>query len=338
MTNINANSPVQNNTLPSSYSAPVGKQDELSLLIQQANSGDPVSQGKALASLDALTGSRENTSALIGGQPLQQSGGIEQIALGQGKKNSSIKINYDPAPTVSKDRPYHDPAKGEGARNTIEIRYRSAFDKPVSTATADPKHLYAVYTDANGKQTWLGGFPESPKSGGFGRIISLTDGYKPGTADYGSAGKTLPYQRAATLSGSPAEVKALFAQMQANGKKIDEANIPYLGLTENSNSFIYTVTKAALDQKGTGINLDWKAMGGFTPGSGQDLNKDVLTPQGIFKGATDQVRKTGKEMGDSFNSGVQKAREGVENIPNSLKKTWDMLIDSILNPKPLIGR
>jgi hypothetical protein len=334
MTNINANFPVQNNTLPSSYSAIVGKQDDLSLLIQQANSGDPVSQGKALASLDALMGGRENTNRLINGQ----ASSVEQIALGQGKKNSSIKINYDPAPTVSKDRAYHDPAKGEGARNTIEIRYRSAFEKPVSTATADPKHLFAVYTDANGKQTWLGGFPESPKSGGFGRIISLTDGYKPGTADYGSAGKTLPYQRAAVLSGSPAEVKALFAQMQANGKKIDEANIPYLGLTENSNSFIYTVTKAALDQKGTGINLDWKAMGGFTPGTGQDLNKDVLTPQGIFKGATDQVRKTGKEMGDSFNSGVQKAREGVENIPNSLKKTWDMLIDSVLNPKPLIGR
>jgi hypothetical protein len=334
MTNINASYAVQTNGLPPSYSAPISKPNDLDQLIQQANLGDPVAQGKALAALDGLTGSRDTTNALISGQ----AGGVEQIALGQGKKNSSIKISYDPAPTVSKDRPYHDPAKGEGARNTIEIRYRSAFDKPVSTATADPKHLYAVYTDANGKQTWLGGFPESPKSGGFGRIISLTDAYKPGTADYGSAGKTLPYQRAAVISGSPAEVKALFAQMQANGKKIDDAKVPYLGLTENSNSFIYTVTKAALDQKGTGINLDWKALGGFTPGSGQDLNKDVLTPQGIFKGATDQVRKTGKEMGDSFNSGVQKAREGVENIPNSLKKTWDMLFDAIINPKPLIGR
>jgi hypothetical protein len=338
MTNINANYSVQNTSLSPSYSAPVGKQDALAQLIQQANSGDPVSQGKALAALDALTGSRENTSALIGGQSLQKSNSVEQIALGQGKKNSSIKINYDPAPTVSKDRPYHNPSKGEGARNTIEIRYRSAFDKPVSTATADPKHLYAVYTDNNGKQTWLGGFPESPKSGGFGRIISITDGYKPGTADYGDGKTTKPYQRAATLSGSPAEVKALFTQMQANGKKIDDAKIPYLGLTENSNSFIFTVTKAALDQKGTGINLDWKAMGGFTPGSGQNLNKDVLTPQGIFKGATDQIYKTGKEMGDSFNSGVQKTRENIENLPNSMKKTWDSFVDGILNPKPLIGR
>jgi hypothetical protein len=334
MTNINANYAVQNSNLQPSYSAPVSKPNDLDLLIQQANSGDPVSQGKALAALDGLTGSRDNTNALISGQ----AGGVEQIALGQGKKSSSIKISYDPAPTVSKDRPYHDPANGEGARNTIEIRYRSAFDKPVSTATADPKHLYAVYTDANGKQTWLGGFPESPKSGGFGRIISLTDGYKPGTADYGSAGKTLPYQRAAVLSGSPAEVKALFAQMQTNGQKIDDAKVPYLGLTENSNSFIYTVTKAALDQKDTGIKLDWKALGGFTPGSGQDLNKDVLTPSAIAKDALNAYLDTLKKMGDSFNGGVQKARENIENLPNSMKKTWDSVIDAIINPKPLIGR
>lgn len=334
MTNINANYAVQNSNLPPSYSAPVSKPNDLDLMIQQANSGDPVAQGKALAALDGLTGSRDATNALISGQ----SGGAEQIALGQGKKSSSIKISYDPAPTISKDRPYHDPAKGEGARNTIEIRYRSAFDKPVSTATADPKHLYAVYTDANGKQTWLGGFPESPKGGGFGRIISLTDTYKPGTADYGSAGKTLPYQRAAVISGSPAEVKALFAQMQTNGEKIDDAKVPYLGLTENSNSFIYTVTKAALDQKGTGIKLDWKALGGFTPGSGQDLNKDILTPSAIAKDALNTYLDTLKKMGDSFNSGVQKARENVENLPNSMKKTWDSVIDAIINPKPLIGR
>lgn len=334
MTNINANYAVQNSNLPPSYSAPVSKPNDLDLMIQQANSGDPVAQGKALAALDGLTGSRDATNALISGQ----SGGAEQIALGQGKKSSSIKISYDPAPTISKDRPYHDPAKGEGARNTIEIRYRSAFDKPVSTATADPKHLYAVYTDANGKQTWLGGFPESPKGGGFGRIISLTDTYKPGTADYGSAGKTLPYQRAAVISGSPAEVKALFAQMQTNGEKIDDAKVPYLGLTENSNSFIYTVTKAALDQKGTGIKLDWKALGGFTPGSGQDLNKDILTPSAIAKDALNTYLDTLKKMGDSFNSGIQKARENVENLPNSMKKTWDSVIDAIINPKPLIGR
>jgi hypothetical protein len=131
-----------------------------------------------------------------------------------------------------------DKIQSTSERNTIQL-----LAKDVDETVGVAKHLYYVYTDNNGKQTYLSGYPDfstSIPTAPFGNIIGKTGDYKPnspgkkdGSPDYKPSIKLVTYR---SSTNNPQEVAANFKLLQAEVKKIQDAKVPYNFKGPNSNS------------------------------------------------------------------------------------------------------
>jgi hypothetical protein len=133
-----------------------------------------------------------------------------------------------PAPQIA--------AKSE--RNTIQL-----LAKDVDQTLGAAKHLYYVYTDNKGKQTYLSGYPDFSTirpTAPLGNIVGKTGDYKPnspgkedGSPDYAPSIKLVTYR---SSTNNPQEVAANFKLLQAEVQKIQDAKVPYNPKGPNSNS------------------------------------------------------------------------------------------------------
>jgi hypothetical protein len=124
-----------------------------------------------------------------------------------------------------------DKIQSTSERNTIQLLAKNV-DETVGVA----KHLYYVYTDNNGKQTYLSGYPDfstSRPTAPFGNVIGKTGEYKPDSPDYKPSIKLVTYR---SSTNNPQEVAANFKLLQAEVQKIQDAKVPYNPKGPNSNS------------------------------------------------------------------------------------------------------
>jgi hypothetical protein len=172
-----------------------------------------------------------------------------------------------------KDYEWQDPREHLGARNTIELRAKTAIDgTPL-------KHLFFIYTNDKGQQSYIAGYPdhnlslESLRNPGspFGEIVWKGGEYKgslpnrPGSPDY------KPYIHVATISGEPQSVYKLYEDLKSQVQHIAQSHITYSPV-QNSNSTAVTALKNALADRGIKFELPADISGAATPGSFNDLN------------------------------------------------------------------
>jgi hypothetical protein len=171
-----------------------------------------------------------------------------------------------------------DQIKSISKRNTIQL-----LAKDVDETVGVAKHLYYVYTDNNGKQTYLSGYPDfstSRPTAPFGNIIGKTGDYKPnspgkddGSPDYAPSVKLVTYR---SSTNNPQEVATNFKLLQAEVKKIQDAKVPYNPKGPNSNS----VAMQALSRISQVSDIRTPNVGGIIA-----TNGELLLP-GMFAAAT----------------------------------------------------
>jgi hypothetical protein len=172
-----------------------------------------------------------------------------------------------------KDYEWQDPREHLGARNTIELRAKTAIDgTPL-------KHLFFIYTNDKGQQSYIAGYPDHNLSleslrdpeNPFGEIVKKGGEYKgelpgkPGSPDF------KPYVNVATISGDPQSVYRLYEDLKSQVQHIAQSHITYSPV-QNSNSTAVTAAKNALANRGIKFELPADIKGAATPGSMNDLN------------------------------------------------------------------
>jgi hypothetical protein len=119
--------------------------------------------------------------------------------------------------------------KSTSEHNTIQLLAKDAIP-----GINGIKHLYFVYTDDKGKQTFLSGYPESVTPP-WKNIKMETGQYKAGSPDYLPSIKLVTYR---SSTNNPQEVATNFKLLKAEVEKIQAAKIPYNPKGPNSNSVI----------------------------------------------------------------------------------------------------
>jgi hypothetical protein len=98
--------------------------------------------------------------------------------------------------------------------NTIQLLAKEAI--PGSKVL----HYYYLYTDNNGKQTYLSAYPEKDKAP-WGKLVTKTGTYKDKTPDFRDSVSI------GTISGSPQEVAQTFQSLQTEFARVETAGIDY---------------------------------------------------------------------------------------------------------------
>jgi hypothetical protein len=162
-----------------------------------------------------------------------------------------------------------------GSHNTIELRVKYALGH-VDGVNPElfPKHLFFVYTNDKGSQSYISGYPhhdpnldsinrlDSP----FGSIVRKGGEYKKNTPDYES------YAHVGTISGDPQSVYKVYQDLKSKVQEIHDSNIPY-GPFQNSNSTAVTALKDTLASRGIKFELPRDINDLASPGSMNNLNK-----------------------------------------------------------------
>jgi hypothetical protein len=229
-----------------------------------------------------------------------------------------MSLNVNVHPKHEGGRPNEDPLSRKGAPNTIELRVKS-----VDGTGDQAKHYFAVYTDENGKQYYLGGYPEHGSlPNQWGQLITREGEYVKGTSDFAG------YQKVATISGDPASVREAWNDMSREMREISAKDIPYLGVRNNSNAAMITAAENALqEQLGASFDLNSRlsqnASDVLAPGSDQDLDNTVYNPG---RDAQELLEQTKKLPGQAWEGTKDFFRDL---IPENQKSPADFLRDII---------
>lgn len=220
--------------------------DPATQLAELARTGSPVEQGQALAQLDAATGNRAATDALVaGGGAAAVAAGAAGTAAGAGALPAGEQKSAEQAPEVCR----------------VEVRYTS-----IGATLGIANHAFVTTTDADSTNFYRGG-PESrtggsnsgssnsgssgsgssgssngnPNAGVFGNIATDYGPYVRGTVDW-----TETPSGQHTVAERPGNCDAIDASMARTADRIEAAGTPYRVLGPNSNS----VARELLDQAG----------------------------------------------------------------------------------------
>jgi hypothetical protein len=135
-------------------------------------------------------------------------------------------------------------------RNSITILARNANEGGLFTG-----HAFIVYTDGNGKQTYLSAYPERNRSatgtlenlaycgGDWGAVVPES-GSLDGSPEFKNAGVL------ATITGSPKEVAEAFAKMKVKAGEIRGIKEDYCLTGPNSNTFVGVTVKSVVKEMG----------------------------------------------------------------------------------------
>jgi hypothetical protein len=185
--------------------------------------------------------------------------------------------------------------KSTSERNTIQL-----LAKDVKETVGVAKHLYYVYTDNNGKQTYLSGYPDfstSRPTAPFGNIIGKTGEYKPDSPDYQPSVKLVTYR---SSTNNPQEVATNFKLLQAEVKKIQDAKVPYNPKGPNSNS----VAMQALSRISQVSDIRTPNIGGIIATNGELLLPGMFTaatkPKPITTPQNPQVRAAERQTANAL--------------------------------------
>jgi hypothetical protein len=130
----------------------------------------------------------------------------------------------------SKNPSWHTPRKIQADalkyRNTIQLLAKTAIEP------GQEKHYYFVYTNNDGKQYYLAGYPQGSFPN-FGSIVRKTGEYKSGTPDFKDSIRVGFIQ---SNAGKPQEVYTTFQNLQSAMQVIEDQRTPYRPLHENSNA------------------------------------------------------------------------------------------------------
>jgi hypothetical protein len=159
--------------------------------------------------------------------------------------------------------------KANSERNTIQVMAKQAVSGTGSV------HLYFVYTNNDGKQYYLSAYPENPTPP-WGKIVMKKGEWIEGTPDYENSFRLSTIR---SDSQNPQEVFDVFQSLKNEFQRIDDANLPYLGLISNSNSAAGT----AMRNVNSYTNIRQLNEGNlflFAPG----INHQLLSPKSSEKG------------------------------------------------------
>jgi hypothetical protein len=174
----------------------------------------------------------------------------------------------------SKDTSWHKARDIQGSasqyRNTIQVLAKTAVEP------GQEKHYYFVYTDNNGKQYYLAGYPK----GSFPdfKTICLKSGeYKPGSPDFKDSVRVGVIS---STTGNPQEVYTTFKKLKSALQVIEDSNISYNPLTTNSNAAAISAFYAVNDIQFSRKSLPTPAGREDIKAPGQDIS--LLEP-GIIR-------------------------------------------------------
>jgi hypothetical protein len=153
--------------------------------------------------------------------------------------------------------------RSQSERNTIQLLAKDAV------GIGGAKHYYFVYTNNQGKQTYLSAYPEKPFPP-FGKIVMKTGEYKPNTPDFKDSIKVMTFR---STIDNPIDVASSFVLLRGQFRRIQAANISYGGLTNNSNSAALTALHNITLTANVSYENNAGPTGVFAPG-----NNDYLMP------------------------------------------------------------
>jgi hypothetical protein len=159
--------------------------------------------------------------------------------------------------------------KANSERNTIQVMAKEAVPGTGSV------HLYFIYTNNDGKQFYLSAYPENPTPP-WGKIVIKKGEWQQGTPDYKNSFRLSTIR---SDSQNPQEVFDTFQSLKNEMQRIDDANIPYLGVVSNSNAAAGT----AMRNVNSYTNITQLNEGNlflFAPG----INQQLLSPKSNEKG------------------------------------------------------
>jgi hypothetical protein len=187
----------------------------------------------------------------------------------------------------SRDSSWHRPKAIQNSapqyKNTIQLLAKTAIEP------GQEKHYYFVYTNNDGKQYYLAGYPKGSFPD-FKHIVRKTGEYKPGTPDFKNSVRV---GIISSNTGDPQEVYNTFQNLQSAMRVIEDSRIPYNPLAENSNaaaiSALYGVNGIQFSRRSLPTPLgreDIKA-------PGQDIQ---LIPIGLIQSSLPETKSEDKSI------------------------------------------
>jgi hypothetical protein len=183
-------------------------------------------------------------------------------------------------------------------KNTIQLLAKTAVEP------GPAKHYYYVYTNNNGQQYYLSGYPKNPTPP-FGNIVGKAGEYKPGTPDFRNSVRV---GIISSNTGNPQEVYNTFQNMKSAMRVIQDSKIPYQPLYENSNAAAISVLYGV-----DGIRFGRRSLP--TPAGRQDIyapGQDIqLIPPGLIKSPLPGI-KSGEKDNSSKELSLQSTSESIQ--------------------------
>lgn len=203
-------------------------------------------------------------------------------------------------------------------KNTIQLLAKTAVEP------GPAKHYYYVYTNNEGQQYYLSGYPENPTPP-FGNIVGKIGEYKPGTPDFRNSVRVGIIR---SNTGNPEEVYNTFQNMKSAMRVIQDSKIPYEPLYKNSNAAAISVLYGV-----DGIKFGRRSLP--TPAGRQDIyapGQDIqLIPIGLIKSplpggkSEDKGAALKEELSQDTNKLFQNTFTGQQANNSDLSEALNML-------------
>jgi hypothetical protein len=206
--------------------------------------------------------------------------------------------------------------KATSERNTIQLLAKDAV------GIGGAKHYYFVYTNNQGKQSYVSAYPQNPLPP-FGKIVMKTGEYKLNTPDFKDSIKVMTFSSPAN---NPKDVERSFSLLKKEFGRIESANISYGGLSKNSNSAALTALHNITLSADVSYENNAGPTGVFAPG-----NDDYLMPAEYSK----KSNANGGESvaGTASNSGIASDIASTNNLHASKSKASSVAHQDVTSTK-----